>query len=296
MNQTTIFKKIGEIINEVAGQYQFLAQNPESINPLELELLIANTHFLSEHLAILRKLDQSPELLNERNPVPLISDSKVDELCQLSSNDKFDPASSPEDFHKSADFYPELILSNKEELRFEIITPEQESNVSPVDLVEEIPRNVEFNGFNDEDHSENENLKSAENLDEEPPVKPIILGTSPGAEEKIDSNQASREKTPTLNEILSASLKKNETVASLKQSEERDLKSMIKLNEKLMFVRDLFSGYSLAYSEAIELVNRFEDFESADNFLQQNYAGKNRWAEKQSTVDQFYEVLNRRFA
>ena len=70
---------------------------------------------------------------------------------------------------------------------------------------------------------------------------------------------------------------------------------MIKLNDKLLFVRDLFNGYSLAYSEAIEILNRFDNFETADNFLKQSYAGKNRWSEKQSTVDHCYEILNRRF-
>jgi hypothetical protein len=36
-------------------------------------------------------------------------------------------------------------------------------------------------------------------------------------------------------------------------------------------------------------------FEAADSFLQTNYAAKNDWASKQATVDQFYELLNRRF-
>jgi hypothetical protein len=64
----------------------------------------------------------------------------------------------------------------------------------------------------------------------------------------------------------------------------------------LLFVRDLFNGYSLAYSEAIEILNRFDNFESADNFLKQNYLSKNNWAEKQHVADKFYEILNKRFS
>ncbi len=74
-----------------------------------------------------------------------------------------------------------------------------------------------------------------------------------------------------------------------------DIKSGISLNDKLLFIKDLFNGYSLAYSEAIELLNRYDDFTSADAFLQANYAQKNNWAEKQGTVDKLYAIMRKRF-
>ena len=45
-----------------------------------------------------------------------------------------------------------------------------------------------------------------------------------------------------------------------------------------------------------KILNRFESFESADNFLKQNYSSKNNWAEKQNIADKFYEILNQRFS
>lgn len=74
-----------------------------------------------------------------------------------------------------------------------------------------------------------------------------------------------------------------------------DLKTGISLNDKLMFIKDLFNGYSLAYSEAIELLNRFDNFAAADAFLQSNYALKNGWAEKPQTVEKLYVVLRKKF-
>src|SRR5690606_6578955 len=74
-----------------------------------------------------------------------------------------------------------------------------------------------------------------------------------------------------------------------------DIKSAISLNDKLLFIKDLFNGYSLAYSEAIELLNRYDDFASADAFLQANYAKKNNWADKPAAVDKLYAVLRKRF-
>lgn len=101
---------------------------------------------------------------------------------------------------------------------------------------------------------------------------------------------------PTLNELLANSLGVKPTVQteSAKQAIS-DLKQGITLNDKLLYIKDLFNGYNLAYAEAIDLLNKMADFNTANNFLQKNYAVKNNWTAKQSTADQFYEVLRQRF-
>ncbi len=58
MQQNEIFKKIGTIVNEIYSQYQYLSENPEQLNDLELELLSANSDFLAEHVKVLRKVAQ----------------------------------------------------------------------------------------------------------------------------------------------------------------------------------------------------------------------------------------------
>jgi hypothetical protein len=57
MNQEDIFKKIGQILNELNDQYQYLAQNPQELNELELELFLANSSFLADHVQIIKKLN-----------------------------------------------------------------------------------------------------------------------------------------------------------------------------------------------------------------------------------------------
>lgn len=82
---------------------------------------------------------------------------------------------------------------------------------------------------------------------------------------------------------------------STSQEKVTDLKIAISLNDKLLFIKDLFNGYSLAYSEALELLNRFDNYAEADAFLQTNYALKNGWTEKPQTVDKFYTLLRKKF-
>jgi hypothetical protein len=75
-----------------------------------------------------------------------------------------------------------------------------------------------------------------------------------------------------------------------------DLKKAINLNDKLLYIKDLFNGYSLAYSEAIEILNRFTGLEEADLFLKKNYAVKNNWESKPETTEKLYAILKRRYA
>ncbi|MNK96771.1 hypothetical protein D3C87_1170680 [compost metagenome] len=107
----------------------------------------------------------------------------------------------------------------------------------------------------------------------------------------------------TLNEIISQQKKagvQNRVYemnnAASNSGQVRDIKTIINLNDKLLFIKDLFNGYSLAYSEAIELLNRCNDYAEADAFLQTNYAVKNKWIEKPSSVEKLYALIRKRFA
>jgi len=164
---------------------------------------------------------------------------------------------------------------------------------------------------------------------EEPVKKPVVTNTQPQPEaapvakneEKVaEKNNSSEEEVVSkvvieeksvnvtadrpmsLNERLSEQRKSgvSSAVESPKRYQEapqriKDIKSAISLNDKLMFIKDLFNGYSLAYSEAIELLNRFESFEDADRFLKTNYAEKNNWEIKQASVEKLYAVLRKRY-
>ena len=383
MNQQDIFKKIGIILTELNEQYQFLAQNPEKLNDLEVELFLANANFLSDHANIIKKLNtiinkNEPAapgnhiLLEEQNTIilPDVSQSyKEEEEC-------FDPemlteVATAEEEEERVDVKPDQELVDDENIYEEttekileknFFKPDQDDHTfefvldshnaddkfdyekKEVDEIFDRPLSKEEAEIlaqkkkihekdadsvakepiaADEDEigpepflmpnedkviykSEAETLFSTQNsepiealknvdLDEpiiSPPVEerpafiPNAIPVKP-IEESISSKQA-----PTINDLLAKNQGHEEPV----KAPVSDLKQAINLNEKLLFIKDLFNGYNLAYSEAIDIVNKMDSFESADSFLQKNYAAKNSWATKQSTVDQFYELLNRRFS
>ena len=290
MNKEVIFRKIGGIISEISEQYQYLASNPQDINPLELELLIANAHFLSEHLNILKKLDDS-QFVNPQKPQDEHGAKtdlpKIDFQIAMKAGDlpAVFPASDSE-LAGVAESVTEIhVQSNSEnqdgfEKGESFETIDEKGTLDRVSLAQESA--IPLQNFPVQLNSSD--LDSAEEF----LVKPNKSDENPNL---VTTNN---DRVPTLNEVLSAAKDKN-PIPAIAYNEVKDLKSMIKLNDKLLFVRDLFNGYSLAYSEAIELLNRYNDFKMADNFLKQNYAIKNKWSENQSTVDYFYEILNKRF-
>ncbi|RZK66597.1 MAG: hypothetical protein EOO85_26630 [Pedobacter sp.] len=123
------------------------------------------------------------------------------------------------------------------------------------------------------------------------PVEEALQPITPTAAE----NAFTSSPRPTLNDLLAGKNNSNNLAEENARPPITDLKRAITLNEKLLYIKDLFNGYNLAYSEAVDLINKMPDFKTADTFLKNNYAVKNNWELKQSTVSQFYELLKQRF-
>jgi len=392
MNQEDIFKKIGQILNELKDQYQYLAENPDDLNELELELFLANASFLTDHVQIVRKLNSKkfqkilPEHTAsavetiEREPVilsttvidkpvvpelgdiplranetlnlpaeetvhtkPLIEEDifKPDNepstfefiLSDKPSLDKFEFEEKPigEIFDRPLSEEEEHIIAQKQKLReldsLESQLPEEdEIGPEPFLVSEPEPKMPDPEPVEDPETTEEpapveepEPEEEVEALTEEEEVVETVTEEEPEAEEEvrvayvaplsetlvhpdpkpITADEARAEDIPkgkpTLNDILSGNNSARNPISTPGRMPVSDLKQAISLNDKMRYIKDLFNGYNLAYAEAIDLVNKMPDFKTADSFLQHNYAGKNNWAAKQETVDQFYELLHQRF-
>ncbi|WP_343523691.1 hypothetical protein [Pedobacter sp.] len=387
MNQQDIFRKIGSILTELNEQYQFLAQNPQQLNDLELELFLANAHFLSDHVNIVKKLNATIEnkqtepgnhaLLAEQNTIILPEAEK----SYLEDEECFDPQEleevvAAEEEEERVDMKPEqeaiddeiskeekaeTLLKNdffkpdQDDHTFEFVLNAHDENdqfdyeAKPVEEIfdrplskeeaeilaqkKKIHEKEEALGVQPEPISTQEDEIGPEpflirHVEEEPPItteepvavgkeeEPVSVPSQPiealrdvKLDDPVISPPVEQERplfrpeavpvkpapqpAPSLNDLLAKTNGKSEQPVKAPIA---DLKQAISLNEKLLFIKDLFGGYNLAYSEVIDIINKMSSFEAADTYLQNNYAAKNNWANKQATVDQFYELLNRRFS
>ena len=308
VHQKEIFKKIGAIIVEISEQYQYLSENPEQLNDLELELFSANADFLSEHVKILRRvnvglpvasrLEATPESTKPiEKQAPVIEEKqaeisfKTDNVIDSNPIQAKPPVFSPENIGvqipETPAYQPIKTVDEKEAESIETVV---DSAPSPVFKAEEsVPSRI----YEEKAEEIIPNIAVAEGpiAVEVPPVKSNYT-EAPVIERTISTP------APTLNDLISA--QKTQTIQTNSQFSSgtsiSDLKTSISLNDKLLFIKDLFNGYSLAYSEAIEILNRFESFDVADTFLKTNYANKNNWAAKQNAVEKFYDILRRRYS
>lgn len=274
--------KIDVIIAELSGQYEYLSQDAENLNELELELFAAHADFLSDHIIILQKLNQNSKSYSSEKAQSIVAESLTSESLIPKPAD---PPIMKEEVERTIPVW-----------KFEI---KDESNQS-FDYEEKAPKDLFDRPLS---HQELEVLEEKTQLKVQPEADLEMIAEESSESEIFEDDSAELESEPkveqqtlTVNQILAAQASQNTVSSQFNQRQVKDLKSLINLNDKLLFVRDLFNGYSLAYSEAIEILNRFDSFESADNFLKQNYSSKNNWAEKQSVADKFYEILNKRFS
>lgn len=318
MNQQEILRKIGRIIQELQDQQLYLSQT-SNINLLELELFTANADFLIDHIEILKKLNHQDDVLRlETNPsveleiIPekteleelpvieeeILAEELTEEIIEEEPIEKpfFDFSFEEEPTEMVFDFEKKVPV---EEVFDRALSSEEievlESKAKALEEVDE--EAVEHEIINEEEDGPEPFLmvKETELVEELQVVEKeieIIEPEIPVKEKPVKSE--AKEPKLTLNEMLSA--QKEQKQSSVRSGKSNiDLKTTISLNDKMIFIKELFNGYNLAYSEAVEIINRFESFEAADNFLLKNYAQKNNWSNKQETVDRFYEYLNRKF-
>ncbi|MEO7214886.1 hypothetical protein [Mucilaginibacter sp.] len=391
MKQQEVFKKIGVIIQEINEQYEYLQGTIENLNDLELELFVANTHFLKDHAEILRKLNaiksqpitktsikdepkwfepvvqpaksvavpfkqdtpkpayndsikfeiappekelqfEQPEPKPIEEPAPVIdlsSDTPDDTFSfereepetirhelVLDEEDNFedeeDGQSQDETLltpiaeiaEESAEPEAEILESEEETVTAqpEVETIEEEEVPAEAEIipeVEEIPQPVAEALEPEPEIEEEETPEAQPELFEEPKTKGKKVLAESMEDIQVDNLELkTNEQQPlTLNQRLSAQKKESKAAVEVEAVEPlSDIKAAITLNDKLLFVKDLFKGYNLAYTEAIEIVNRFSSFEEADRFLKNNYVTKNNWEGKKETSDKFYALLKRRYA
>lgn len=334
MKQQEVFKKIGVIIKELNDQYEYLKTVDGPLNELELELFLANSHFLGDHVVILSKL-------NAQNIAPRKTEEKPVELHTLNF---FEPlVQAPLNFNKPTEKLrpviedtptPEIDLGagseednysfireeEPETIRHELILDEadwEDEDEEQKDLSDEeieIPQVREVKLREKEIHYEPEvtaeekeieipKVEEVKPVEKEIAIPTVVEVKTKEPEPVIAAQVTEKAKAPdkeevlTINERMSAKMAESRNTAEQTQIDKiADLKKAITLNEKLLYIKDLFNGYSLAYSEAIEILNRFTSLNEADLFLKKNYVVKNNWEGKPETTAKFYALLQRRYA
>jgi hypothetical protein len=76
----------------------------------------------------------------------------------------------------------------------------------------------------------------------------------------------------------------------------KDLKKAIGVNDRFLFINELFRGDDVMYERSIKTINNFEIYPEAQFWIQRELKVKLGWDDSNETVKQFDALVKRRFA
>lgn len=88
---------------------------------------------------------------------------------------------------------------------------------------------------------------------------------------------------------------KTELVEVLKESPVRDLRKAIGINDRFLFINDLFRGDENMYERCIKTINNFNIYAEAEYWITRELKVKLGWKVDSETAAHFYNLVKRRF-
>ena len=83
---------------------------------------------------------------------------------------------------------------------------------------------------------------------------------------------------------------------NIKQEPVKDIKRAFNINEKYVFINELFRGDDAMFERSLKTINAFEIYPEAQYWIQRELKVKLGWNESSSTVQHFDMLVKRRFA
>ena len=99
-------------------------------------------------------------------------------------------------------------------------------------------------------------------------------------------------------ESINDRLKENriELMHSLKDAPIRDLRKGIGINDRFVFISELFRGDEPMYERSIKTINSFNIYPEAEYWMNRELKIKLGWDDTRETVKHFYQLVRRRFS
>lgn len=110
----------------------------------------------------------------------------------------------------------------------------------------------------------------------------------------MEVNEMVTAEKPSLNDVLEAG-NKAELASTLQQDSIKDLRKAISINDRYQFINHLFNGDETVYERSIKTINGFNILPEAQFWIRRELAVKLTWKDEDELVQQFYQLVSRRF-
>lgn len=116
----------------------------------------------------------------------------------------------------------------------------------------------------------------------------------PVKEQGKEINESVRTEKMSLNDKLKENTR--ELSSRLIESPVKDLKKAIGVNDRFLFISELFRGDEAMYERSIKTINSFTIWPEAEYWIKRELKIKIGWSDDNGTVKQFDQLIRRRFS
>ena len=260
MKRQSIHQQIDLLLNALEEQHEQFRTHPGTIPQMELDLLLQNTRQLYE--AIL--------MLYHNNALSSLDDVKAAVMQRILTDRK-------------GNHQP--VKEEKVEEKPVQVPVQQIQKTEPV-----------ASGITDQLLAKAASIQPEDNRnDKKTTTKRIAGGVNATLFEDQHSLADNFEDEVTLHEHIASKSSGNTLASQLHRKPLSDLKAAIGINEKFLFINQLFDGNLQDYSEAIMKLNDSGDLNSAKQFIAVELASRFNWMDDNEHVINFMGLVERRF-
>lgn len=288
--QNSMIFKIEDLLNKMSHQVDFLIRKNITPNQLDIDLLMENTRELYNTLCSVRcedvkrchdvmeneEITESEEVVENEDVVTseeVVKSIEVMEYDEEPENEDEIEVKDEEDDEETADIV------------WDFTNPESESE----EVVEE-PEEVE----DEEVTEEPKGIEDEEGIEDEDTT--IIVNDSDSKAEEdsgIRTYKIVRDNVHTLGDILEKA-EDNSLAARLQRKPVSDLISAIGINDKFLFLNELFGGSMEKYNKSIRSLNSFSTLLGAKTYLSELQI-EFQWDVNSDAYKKLSDLIERRF-
>jgi hypothetical protein len=319
MSKEIISQEIDEILETIAEQWSIIRSYEEKIPLIELDILRANIRRLYEDIYLVDKMNKAPVFDTERIKSKIVRDQAVKGEPEQEKEKPPVPLTEEEpiagaiietEYHE-----PDILRQSQSippgEVPVEVSPVPEEvavrqifSNFEPVD---ETPAKIAEDKSEEpvrvpspepthpatEDQTKHENvphfIETPQQKKSHPPAPDLFGSYTPSIAEKFHSEKK------TMNDQLASGESDNSIGNKMQQSHITDLKSAIGINDKFLFINELFKGDLASYNRAIENLNFCHSKQEALEKLN-DLRYQFNWSENTGSYLRLTDFLKRRYA
>jgi hypothetical protein len=148
-------------------------------------------------------------------------------------------------------------------------------------------KSIEHNDLITNDDPKPENIKQNDSSEKE--IKVLDKKENHPAKEIIA--EKFKQHQPLINEVLKHEHQKKDVSAIMQSKPINNLESAVGINEKFLFIKELFNGDTETYDKTIRIINNSSNFNEAYNYLNQTFA----WDMNNNYVQKILDLIRRRF-